>query len=200
MLEVGVARGAQLGAVRLHREHVGAVEQILVDVGIVGADPLDQAEGVEVVAGDDQRVAGRQLAQPLEGAGVEVDLVGGAEPLVGGGPLGHRLDVQVVLDGDVLDRAVAAAGAAAEGQRRREVVVDAAEGAHRGGRVDDDPAGVHGLVDLLLEHLRLLGAPKRRIVQLQVIGQGVVLADELLDAGLVVGQAQLGKQFRKAGL
>ena len=40
--EIGVARGAHLGAVRLHREDVGAVDQPLVRVGIVGPDLLDQ--------------------------------------------------------------------------------------------------------------------------------------------------------------
>ena len=42
MVEIGVARGAELDPVRLHREHVGPVEQVLVDVGVVGPDPLDQ--------------------------------------------------------------------------------------------------------------------------------------------------------------
>ena len=40
--EIGVARGARLGAVRLHREDIGAVDQRLVGVGIVGPDLLDQ--------------------------------------------------------------------------------------------------------------------------------------------------------------
>ena len=40
--EIGVARGALLGAVRLHREDVGAVDQPLVRIGIVGPDLLDQ--------------------------------------------------------------------------------------------------------------------------------------------------------------
>ena len=42
MVEIGVARGAQLRAMRLHGEHVGPVEQILVGVRIVGPDALDQ--------------------------------------------------------------------------------------------------------------------------------------------------------------
>ena len=40
--EIGVARGPHLGAVRLHREDVGAVDQPLVRVGIVGTDLLDK--------------------------------------------------------------------------------------------------------------------------------------------------------------
>src|SRR5437868_12516459 len=42
MAEIGVARGALLIAVRLHREDVGAVDQPLVRIGIIGADLLDQ--------------------------------------------------------------------------------------------------------------------------------------------------------------
>ena len=39
---IGVARGAGLAAVRLHREDVGAVDQRLVGVGVVAPDLLDQ--------------------------------------------------------------------------------------------------------------------------------------------------------------
>ena len=42
MRKIGIARGAHLRPVRLHRKDVGAVDQPLVDVGIVGADLLDQ--------------------------------------------------------------------------------------------------------------------------------------------------------------
>ena len=42
MGEIGIARGAQLLAMRLHGVDIGAVEQLLVGVRIVFADPLDQ--------------------------------------------------------------------------------------------------------------------------------------------------------------
>ena len=42
MAEIRVARGAHLGAVGLHREDIGAVEQGLVGIGIVGPNLLDQ--------------------------------------------------------------------------------------------------------------------------------------------------------------
>ncbi len=42
MREIRVARGALLRAVHLHRKDVGAVERVLVYVGIVGADTFDQ--------------------------------------------------------------------------------------------------------------------------------------------------------------
>ena len=40
--EIGVAAGALLGAMRLHREDIGAVEQRFVRVGVVIEDPIDQ--------------------------------------------------------------------------------------------------------------------------------------------------------------
>ena len=40
--EIGIARGALLGAVLLHRIDIGAVEQRLVGVGIVGFHPFDK--------------------------------------------------------------------------------------------------------------------------------------------------------------
>ena len=42
MREIGIARSALLRSVRLHREDIGAVEQLLVGVGIVAADPFHQ--------------------------------------------------------------------------------------------------------------------------------------------------------------
>ncbi len=44
MGEIGIARGALLASVRLHREDVGAVEGILIRRGIIGFDPLHQFE------------------------------------------------------------------------------------------------------------------------------------------------------------
>ena len=42
MAEIGIARGADLGAMRLHREDIGSVEQRLVGVGVICPDLLDQ--------------------------------------------------------------------------------------------------------------------------------------------------------------
>ena len=42
MAEIRIAGGTLLVAVRLHRENVGAIDQPLVRVGIVGANLLDQ--------------------------------------------------------------------------------------------------------------------------------------------------------------
>ena len=40
--KVGIAGGALLAAVRLHREHIGAIEHVLVGAGIVAPDPFHQ--------------------------------------------------------------------------------------------------------------------------------------------------------------
>ena len=42
MGEIGIARGAELLAVRLHGIDIGLVEQRLVGVGVIGLHPLDQ--------------------------------------------------------------------------------------------------------------------------------------------------------------
>ena len=42
MGEIGIARGPLLAAMRLHRKHIGAIEEILIGVRIVAADPLHQ--------------------------------------------------------------------------------------------------------------------------------------------------------------
>ena len=42
MGEIGIARSALLATMRLHREHIGAVQQILVGMRIVAANPLHQ--------------------------------------------------------------------------------------------------------------------------------------------------------------
>ena len=42
--KIRIARGAHLRAMHLHREDIGAVDQIFVGVGIVGFDALDQFE------------------------------------------------------------------------------------------------------------------------------------------------------------
>ena len=42
VLGIGVAGGALLRAMGLHREDVGAVQQLFIGLGIVGTDPLDE--------------------------------------------------------------------------------------------------------------------------------------------------------------
>ena len=40
--EIGVTTGAQLAAMRFHRKHIGAVEEVLIRVGIIGLNPFHQ--------------------------------------------------------------------------------------------------------------------------------------------------------------
>ena len=63
-------------------------------------------------------------------------------------PPGHAFDIQVVIDIDVVGRAVAAAGAASERERRHHVVVDAADRSDRARRIHDDPSRVDHLAEL----------------------------------------------------
>jgi hypothetical protein len=42
MAEIGVAAGALLAAMRVHRKDIGAVEPRLIGVGIVAQDPIDK--------------------------------------------------------------------------------------------------------------------------------------------------------------
>ncbi len=44
MREIGIAGGPHLRAMRLHREDIGAVDRVLVGIGVVGADTLDELE------------------------------------------------------------------------------------------------------------------------------------------------------------
>ena len=90
------------------------------------------------------------------------------------------LDVEEVAVVDVVGRVRAAPGAAAERERRRHRVVDAAQRADRGGRVDEDPAGAdrereavdHGLVG------RVDG---RGVAEATVLGHQLAGGDRVLD-------------------
>ena len=76
---------------------------------------------------------------------LEVDLFRRTEPQHILPPDGNSLDVQQVLDADVLGDGVAAPRAAAQRQRRTQhEVVQVADAALRGRRVDENTAGLHG--------------------------------------------------------
>ena len=96
-----------------------------------------------VGVGDDQRLLGVQRAQGLERARVEVGVRGDAEPLRRRLPARDGLDVEQVAVVDVVRGDRAAPGPAAERERRRHRVVDAAERADRRRGVDEDAARAH---------------------------------------------------------
>src|ERR1700758_5746342 len=63
-------------------------------------------------------------------------------------PPGYALDVEVVIDVDVVHRAVASARPASKREGRHHIVVDAAERSNRSRRVHDDSPGVDDLAEL----------------------------------------------------
>ena len=63
-------------------------------------------------------------------------------------PPGYALDVEVVIDIDVVHRAVASARPASKREGRHHIVVDAAERSNRSRRVDDDAPGVDDVGEL----------------------------------------------------
>src|SRR5208337_5148702 len=104
---------------------------------------VDVADLLQSWTRNDDRRARYELAHILHRVPVEIDLVGNSKPHMGLGPPSHTLDVEVVIDIDVVGRAVAAAGAAAEGERWREVVVDSSHCSHGARRVHQDASRIH---------------------------------------------------------
>ena len=114
-------------------------------------DLLGEAALVEEGVGDDEgALLVHDGAELVEGRGhaalLEVDLLGGADPQHVLTPLCHVLEVEQVHRADVAADGVAAPGAAAQRERGRDLeVVQVADAALRGRRVDQDAAGLHGL-------------------------------------------------------
>ena len=159
--EVGVHRGEALGA--------GADRRLL----RLGLDVREDAHGgrreqaphlvghaarLGVGVGHDQHPRGRRLAQRAERAGVEERRRRHAEPLRRRLAAGDDLDVEQLAVVDVRGRLRAAPRAAAERERGRQRVVDAAERADRGRRVDEDAARA----DRVGEARRRPRRPRRR--------------------------------------
>ena len=82
-------------------------------------------------------------AQVLDGVRLEVGLGRDLEPLHVVVPPSNALDVNEIHGLHVAGHRVAAVGAAAQGQRRGDGVVDVADAAKGGRLVPDDAAGVH---------------------------------------------------------
>ena len=111
-------------------------------------DRLGRPGLVQVRAGHDEGALFAHLAQLLEGNGqaalLDVDLFRRTEPEHVFPSFHHGFDIQQMLDAHVLRHRVAAPGAAAQRQRRREgKVIEIADAAVGGGRVDYDAAGLH---------------------------------------------------------
>ncbi len=119
----------------------------------VAAHLVHVAELLQGGVGDDEGRTRWKVSEVLNRVHVEVNLVGNTKPHVCLRPARYALDVEVVVDVDIVGRAVAAARPAAEGEGRDHVVVHAAQGTDRSGRIDDDATGVDHLSKLLNDRL-----------------------------------------------
>ena len=97
MGEIGVARGAQLRAMRLHRIDVGTVERVLVGVRIVGFDPLDQLE----LPHHDEHLAVSSSPRP-SGSAVSSEPPGSSQPRRPGVARRQRSEFLVAVTGQIV--------------------------------------------------------------------------------------------------
>ena len=93
----------------------------------VAPDNIDVAHLLQSRIRNDDGGARRELAHILHRVHVEINLIGNSEPHMGLCPPSHALDIEVVIDIDVIGGAVAAAGAASEGEGGHQVVVNRAQ-------------------------------------------------------------------------
>ncbi|MBM7331958.1 hypothetical protein JS562_55700, partial [Agrobacterium sp. S2] len=102
-------------------------------------DAVDEPEGGHRGVGDDgDALDVGHVGQVADGVRLEVRLGRDLEPLQVVVPPAHALDVDEVDRRHVVRHRVVAVGAAAEGERRDEGVVDVADAAERRGGVRDD--------------------------------------------------------------
>ena len=161
------------------------------------------------LVGDDDGHLRVDIAQVVEGSGVEVGARRHAEPLGRRPPAGDGLDVQQVAIVDVVRGARAAPRAAAERQRGGQRVVDAPERADRGRRVDQDPAGPQD-PRIAVDHPVVRGVDRGRVPEAAVLGHerahldGVLLGRRpdqaehrhqlLVDEGVAAERSEIGGQ------
>src|SRR5208283_1005105 len=123
---------------RLHSVHhhldlrLGIGNDRYVDVGSlrkVAANNIHVAEMLQRRIGDDDGGGRWELTDIFHRVHVEINLIRNSEPHMGLCPPSHTFDIEVVIDIYVIGGAVAAAGAASEGEGGHEIVVDASHGA-----------------------------------------------------------------------
>ena len=141
----GLDGGLRLDVVDDAEGHtVGAGAQLVDDL-------VDNAELLhDLIAHDDGLLDAVHVAQVLDGVRLEVCLGRDLEPLHVVVPPSNALDINEIHGLHVAGHRVAAVGAAAQGQRRGDGVVDVADAAKGGRLVPDDAAGVH--TDAVLTH------------------------------------------------
>lgn len=147
----------------------------------MAADLVDRPPRLGVGVGDDEHLCRRDLAQALDRAGVEVRVGGHAEPLRRRLALADDLDVEQVAVVDVVGRRRPAPRPAAQRERRRERVVDPAEGADRRRRVDEDAPRADRLGEAR-DHGLILRVDRRGVPQAAVLGDQLARRDGVIDA------------------
>src|SRR5690348_1842232 len=90
----------------------------------VSSDNVDVPDLLEACVGNDDRATRRKLAKVLDRVHVEVNLIRNSEPHVILGPARLTLDVEIVIDVDVVGRAVAAACSTPKRKGRNQIVVN----------------------------------------------------------------------------
>ena len=159
--------------------HLG--EDVDVARGELAADVVDDTAGVGHRIGHDDHHVTLDVAQVVEGTGVEERRGRHSEPLRGRTPLRDGLDVEQLLVVDVLGRGRAAPRAAAQREGGRQVVVDAAQGTDGGGGVHQDPPGAHGH-RVGVHHGGVAGVDGGGVAQAAVLGDQHRDGDPVVDA------------------
>ena len=159
-------------------------EGVHVPGGQLAAQHLHHPTLVGEVVGDDHHCLAIQFAQIVQRAGVEERVGRHPEPLRRSPALRDGLDVEQLAVVDVLGRARPAPGSAAQRERRGQIVVDAAECADRGRRVDQDAAGAHRQ-RIGVDHRLVVAVDRRGVPQPAVLGH----QHRGVDRGLHIGGA-----------
>ena len=163
-------------------------EGVHVPGGQLAAQHLHHPTLIGEVVGDDHHCLAIQFAQVIQRTGVEERVGRHPEPLRRSPALRDGLDVEQLAVVDVLGRARPAPRSAAQRERRGQIVVDAAEGADRRRRVDQDAAGAHRQ-RIGVDHRLVIAVDRRGVPQPAVLGH----QHRRVDRGLHIGGAHQAK-------
>ena len=112
-------------------------------------DALEEAEFDHCLIGDNHRLVDVfHFLQVLHRIAFEIDFGRYFEPLHIVSPAADFFDVEQVDGADVIADGIVSVGAAAEGERGQEGVIDVADAAKGGGRIPDNADGFHRLAEL----------------------------------------------------
>ena len=112
-------------------------------------DALEEAEFDHCLIGDNHRLVDVfHFLQVLHRIAFEIDFGRYFEPLHIVSPAAYFFDVEQVDGADVIADGIVSVGAAAEGERGQEGVIDVADAAKGGGRITDNADGFHRRAEL----------------------------------------------------